>query len=116
MQKFPTQGPVGALALLHVGFKSAALVSSSGFVVYMQSPNTQYIHSPWKGGTSHLAPSAASGSLLTGRPAASVTESDCQVVSGVWGQHTVQTPMHPTETTVPLQTVTKLDLWTLLRP
>ena len=90
MQKFPTQGPVGALALLHVGFKSAALMSCSSFVFYMQSPNTQDTHSPWKG-TSDLAPSAASGSLLTGRLAASVTESDCQVVPGACGrQHTVQ--------------------------
>ena len=94
----------------------------------MQSPNTQDIHSPWKG-TSDLAPSAASGSLLTGRLAASVTESDCQVVPGVWGrQHTVQAqepvlrlqvrpPRTPqAETTIPLQLVTKLVLRTLLRP
>ena len=60
------------------------------FVFDMQSPSTQDTHSPWKG-TSDLAPSAASRSLLTGRLATSVTESDCQVVPGACGrQHTVQ--------------------------
>ena len=85
------------------------------FAFYMQSPNTQDIHSPWKG-TSDLAPSAASGSLLTGCLAASVTQSDCQVVPGAWGRElTVQAqepalrlqvrplPTPQGETTVPLQ-------------
>ena len=126
MQKFPTLGPVGALAL-HVGFKSIAHLRSSSFVFYTQSPNTQDTHSPRKG-ASDLAPNASSGSLLTGRPAANVTASDCRAVSAVWGrQHTVQAqeglrlsvrppPTPQAETTVPSQTVTKLDLRTLLRP
>ena len=85
------------------------------FAFYMQSPNTQDIRSPWKG-ASDLAPSAAFGSLLTGRLAASVTQSDCQVVPGAWGRkRTVQAqelvlrlqvrppPTPQGETTIPLQ-------------
>ena len=71
-------------------------------VFYTQSPNTQYIHSPWKGGTSHLAPSAASGSLLNGRPAASVTESDCQVVSGCGDESTESRPRRGCLSTEPV--------------